>query len=236
MGTRLEILKGTIFGRLKVIKEVDPTTTKGKYPIRKFLCVCSCKDKTRIEIELPNLTRTRNPTESCGCVRIENYNKFKKECSDKSFLHHYLRGTYGHMIGRCYDSTRKEYQNYGGRGISVYKKWRLPNHEGIKNFIDWAESWSKKTGISYEGLELYREDNNGDYCPSNCRFITHSENNRNKRNNRLVTYKNREMTAIEAVETYGIEGLYHQVFIGRLKMGWSVKKSLLTPVKNKPRS
>ena len=76
-----------------------------------------------------------------------------------------------YMKARCYNKNRKEYVNYGGRGITVCKDWHL-----YINFKHWALN----NGYS-PNLELDRIDVNGNYSPENCRFVTHSENNLNKR-------------------------------------------------------
>ena len=84
-------------------------------------------------------------------------------------LRHVWRG----MHWRCYQVKRNDpcYPRYRGRGIKVCDAW----HE-IENFLAWAESkWQ-------EGLELDRIDNDGDYSPENCRFVTPKENARNRAN------------------------------------------------------
>lgn len=72
---------------------------------------------------------------------------------------------------RCYNSKRKDYPNYGGRGITVCKEWFC---------FDVFKNWALENGYN-PGLEIDRINNDGIYCPDNCRFVTHSENNRNKR-------------------------------------------------------
>ena len=75
------------------------------------------------------------------------------------------------MKTRCYNPKRKEYKNYGGRGIAVCIGWL-----NFKPFEKWALSNGYK-----EGLELDRINVDEGYNPTNCRFVTHSENNLNKR-------------------------------------------------------
>jgi hypothetical protein len=86
-------------------------------------------------------------------------------------INHPLFNTWRAMIARCYDVNNISYHNYGGRGINTCPEWREP-----KLFSEWAfaNGWEK-------GLHLDRIDNNGDYYPQNCRFITQSENNKNQR-------------------------------------------------------
>ena len=94
------------------------------------------------------------------------------------FREHPLRGVWCSMKARCYNVKNKAYKNYGGRGIEVCDEWRYAS----KTFFDWALSngWQ-------QGLELDRKDNNGNYCPSNCRFVTPMGNARNRRSNIVIT-------------------------------------------------
>lgn len=81
------------------------------------------------------------------------------------------------MIHRCEDAKREKYRDYGERGIVVCEEW----HDANK-FMDWAFS----NGYE-EGLQIDRIDNNGNYEPSNCRWVTPKENSRNRRNTVYLT-------------------------------------------------
>ena len=81
------------------------------------------------------------------------------------------------MKTRCENPKRKNFKRYGARGITVCEEW----HEA-KNFVEWALSNGYK-----KGLQLDRIDNNKGYSPDNCRFVTATENSRNRRNSRLLT-------------------------------------------------
>lgn len=81
------------------------------------------------------------------------------------------------MIHRCENPQRKKYKDYGARGIAVCKEWHEPNA-----FMDWAED----NGYA-EGLQLDRINNDGNYEPTNCRWVTPKENSRNRRNTKLLT-------------------------------------------------
>jgi len=89
-------------------------------------------------------------------------------CHDKK---HPLRNVLNNMKTRCYNTKDKLYFRYGGRGIKVCEKWM----ENSNSFYAFALSngWDA-------GLQIDRKDNNGDYEPDNCRFITSLENNRNR--------------------------------------------------------
>jgi len=74
------------------------------------------------------------------------------------------------MKQRCYNPKRTGYENYGGRGIRVCKRWR----HSFKNFLE-------DMGERPEGTTLDREDNEGNYKKSNCRWATPSEQRKNQR-------------------------------------------------------
>ncbi len=84
------------------------------------------------------------------------------------------------MVWRCHlvtpdedsDSARSCYRNYRGRGITVCDEWR----DNFPAFRDWALSHGYA-----EGLSIDRIDNDGNYCPENCRWVTMAEQQKNKR-------------------------------------------------------
>lgn len=76
------------------------------------------------------------------------------------------------MISRTTNIKNSAFKNYGGRGISVCEEWKIAS-----NFIEWATANGYK-----EGLEINRINNDGDYSPDNCNFVSHFVNNQNKRN------------------------------------------------------
>lgn len=82
------------------------------------------------------------------------------------------------MRERCNNSHRERYGDYGGRGIKVCDEW----NSSAKEFCEWAIANGYK-----EGLRIDRIDNDGDYCPENCRWITSKENSRNRRNTKYLT-------------------------------------------------
>ena len=85
------------------------------------------------------------------------------------------------MKQRCLNPNNTNYKNYGGRGIKVCNRWLE-----FKNFY-------KDMGDRPEGKELDRINNDGNYEPSNCRWITHIENNRNKRTTKLTPKQVKEI-------------------------------------------
>lgn len=84
---------------------------------------------------------------------------------------HLLYKVWQHIKDRCYNKDYMRYKYYGERGIQVCDEWL-----DLKTFIEWClnNGWRK-------GLEIDRRDNDGNYCPENCRFVTHKENMHNQR-------------------------------------------------------
>lgn len=80
---------------------------------------------------------------------------------------------------RCYNPHNKNYHNYGGRGIEVCNEWR----NDFQAFYDWSISNGYK-----DGLQIDRINNDGNYEPSNCRWVDRFTNNNNRRNNISFTY------------------------------------------------
>lgn len=90
-----------------------------------------------------------------------------------------LYGVWCAMKRRCYYLKDKRYQHYGGRGIIVCEEWK----QDYKKFESWAIANGYKPGLSID-----RINNNGNYCPSNCRWTTTREQNRNYSKNRLLEF------------------------------------------------
>lgn len=86
------------------------------------------------------------------------------------------------MIQRCEHENCKNYYNYGGRGISVCERWHV-----LQNFIDDMQP------TYHKGLQIDRTNNNGNYEPSNCQWVTPKENARNIRRNVWITAMGKRM-------------------------------------------
>ena len=100
-----------------------------------------------------------------------------------------------HIKARCYNSNGKQYKDYGGRGIRVCDEW-------LENFEPFYE-WAINNGYR-EDLTIDRIDVNGDYEPSNCRWVTAKAQQNNKRSNHFITYNNETHTLTEWAEKYNI--------------------------------
>jgi hypothetical protein len=123
------------------------------------------------------------------------------------------------LIQRCVNKKATNYERYGGRGITVCNEWK----ESFINFNTWAEA------NGYEdSLTIDRINNDGSYEPKNCRWITQKEQNRNKSNNNLITYKGKTKCLTDWAVDLGIgcTTLYY-----RLKRdNWDVELSFFTGI------
>lgn len=124
------------------------------------------------------------------------------------------------MHERCERKTHKHYKDYGARGIFVCEEWKE-----YKPFRDWA----MVHGYS-EDLTIDRKDTNGEYSPDNCRWITMKKQQNNKRNNHFLTWNGETKTITEWSEATGIK---KTTIKERLNLGWSVDKTLTTPVRQR---
>ena len=106
-------------------------------------------------------------TQSCGC---HNINQIKKRSITHNLSNHRLYNTWLGMISRCTDKNNPRYKDYGGRGITVCQEWN-----NLENFIN------DMFPIYQEGLTIDRENLNGNYEKSNCRWATIVMQNRNTR-------------------------------------------------------
>jgi hypothetical protein len=122
------------------------------------------------------------------------------------------------MNARTSCPKHAEYKNYGGRGIKVCKEWK----EFMNFYNDMIEGYKNM-------LTIDRIDNDGDYCKSNCRWVTKSEQTKNRRNNILIEIDGVSKVLTEWCREYGIsEKTGWDRFRRR---GWSIEKTLNTPVK-----
>ena len=138
---------------------------------------------------------------------------------EKKKLYEVWRG----MIRRCCNPGHPSYHNYGGRGIQVCDRWL----HSFKNFLE--DMTPRPSGR----MTIDRVNNNGNYDPNNCRWVTHRQNCSNKRNNVYIRFNGEIMTVTRAAT---IVGICADVVIRRLNRGSiSLEEAFTRPVQKRTR-
>ena len=220
MGKRLEIKVGEKHNRITLLEEVEPHITPCGTKQRQVKCLCECGRE--FIACLYNILNEH--TKSCGCLSKEmSADKIRKaqkiwvsQASHTQELYPELYRILGAAIQRCTNPNRPEYKDYGGRGICVCDEWRNDR----KKFIEFAlaNGWEP-------GLELDREDNDGDYSPENCRFVSRSVNLNNRRNT-LRTVDG--VPVADIYNTANYRAVSYSCFSKRIRAGWDVSAALTT--------
>lgn len=202
-------LTGKRFGRLNVVRR---GTNRGR--ITRWDCVCDCGNDVCVD----GSSLTRGRTKSCGCYRSDVCKEYPNG------VKHGGKGTriyviWSDMKQRCYYAKNINYHNYGGRGIKICDEWL---HD-FKTF----QVWAMANGYA-DNLTLDRINNDGDYCPENCRWATRAEQDNNTHANRRVTFNGETHTISEWAKITGIN--YSTLWRRICVLEWDVEKALSTPV------
>lgn len=164
MTKHIKDLTGQRFGMLTVLKLDHVAKVSGSY--RTFwLCQCDCGNQKVLRSDTFRSGTGRRVTVSCGCyVRNRKSPAYIDDRSSTKLYHVYYS-----ILQRCNNPKDKGYHYYGGRGIKCL-------------FRDWDEfrDWSLSHGYEH-GLTIDRIDNNGNYEPSNCRWVPMAVNHENRR-------------------------------------------------------
>lgn len=196
---------GDRFGRWSVIQEVEMV---GRY-VRRFRCKCDCGTETIVR-----MSKLRyGESQSCGCLAREM-------CTTHGLSSDRIYYVWFDMMRRCYNSSCRAYSDYGGRGISVCKQW----HD-VCTFYKWAMCSGYKDDLTIEHV-----DNDGDYSPSNCIWIPQSQQQKNTRRSRRITFDGRTQILADWIRETPIK---KQTVMSRLRLGWPIEKALTEPIKGR---
>ena len=172
---KFQDLTGIRFGRLVATKYLGNS---------RWECQCDCGKTTNVAAkDLKNLH-----TRSCGCLFLDTIRKHRLT---NSRLYNIREG----MVNRCYNPSCPSYKDYGERGIVICDEWR-------KDFMSFY-NWAMANGYE-DNLTIERIDVNGNYEPSNCKWITNSEQSRNKRSTVYFTYNGETKIVSDWIKELGI--------------------------------
>lgn len=169
---------GVVVGNFTVVKRL---------PKRMILVQCKhCGNEK--PMHATNIAKNKG----CGCLRDKNFlgNATRRHGMKNSREYHSFMG----MKARCYNRRRKDWKHYGGRGISVCRRWIEGGFETF--FAD--------MGRCPKGLTLERKDNSKGYGPRNCKWATSTEQNNNRRNSVSVQIDGQRWTAAMISNAAGI--------------------------------
>lgn len=150
-------LVSSVYNKWTVLSEAE----RDKHNKRVWFCVCTCGNTSKITQD--NLVRNL----STQCKNCSIINRKKKQ----DFLRedHRLYSIWKNMKSRINNPNRDCYNRYGGRGIKICDRWY--------NFLLFLEDMENSFR---ESLSLERINNDGDYCPENCKWATTKEQNNNQ--------------------------------------------------------
>ena len=194
-------LAGHYFGRLRAIFRYDEKTQHGGSAT--WFCECLCGRFKVISVK----SLKSGDVRSCGCLSVERERVIKNRR---------LISIWKNMKSRCNYVNKKCYKYYGERGVHVCEEWLSYN-----NFSHWAI----ESGYQ-DDLTLDRKDGNGNYEPSNCRWVTRQEQSNNTKTNRILQYNGKSMSIAGWARETGIKEktIWARIF----RLHWDEKRTLTT--------
>lgn len=190
------------------LKQIGASFRSGVKSKRKAVFECICG--VRVIACVTAVRRGR--TKSCGCISKE---LLEQRCTTHGMSSTTLYRVWRSMHSRCSNAKQISFANYGQRGITVCQEW-----SSFERFVS-------DMGIPAPGMTIDRIDPNEGYSKQNCRWADWKTQQRNRRNNRIITYQGRSQCIAAWAEEFGMPThSLHQ----RLKRGWSIDKALTTPL------
>lgn len=148
--------------------------------------------------------------------------KCRRHPSKYKTFHRLTYSSWQGMKSRCKSFNGSTQKAYSARGITICSQWQ--------SFEKFLEDMGERPGKDYS---LERIDVNKGYSPENCKWLLSKFQNRNKRNNRILTYNGESQPLCVWAERLGVQD---QVISKRLSAGWPVAKAVTTPPRQLHRS
>ena len=181
-----------------------------------FPCKCDCG----VEKLIPEGGMYDNRVQSCGCLKKAMYLSNRRHNTSYHSWSTRLYLIWKQMIRRCHNSKSPNRIYYHDRGIKVCDEWS----DDFSAF----ERWSLENGYR-EDLQIDRIDVNGNYEPSNCRWITARENSCNRRNNVEIVYNGKKIKLVDLIYKARCKIDVRTVYKRILCHGWDVDRALTEP-------
>ena len=188
--------------RLTVVRKAD-------FGISQWVCRCECGN----EITAP-MSKILN-LKSCGCLEKENLNIIKHSAVTHGMTDTRLYRTWCGMKGRCNNPNAPHYERYGGRGIKMCEKWM----QDFSAFAEWAFANGYNPDSTGHEQSIDRIDPNGDYDPSNCRWVSQLQQARNRSDTVYVVFNGNRITMSEFCEINSPCGITRVYAFRHIKKG-----------------
>ncbi len=201
-------IAGAKYGRLTLLER------EGKSHVR---CMCECG--TEKSYWLGHVIHGK--TQSCGCLHreISSVVLTARQTTHGKFGSK-IYSIWTGMLQRCKNPKHQAFESYGGRGITVCKRW-----ERFENFYT-------DMGDVPIGLTLERVKNHLGYSPKNCVWATRKVQNNNRRACVTLTFQGKTQNITQWAEELGLDRM---MLYDRIHAGWSVERTLTTPKRGTPK-
>jgi len=201
--TTLIDLTGKRFGKLVVLERFTMCLPP------KWICKCDCGNE--------HITTGGNlkngDTKSCGCFRkARNTERLTTHGRHRTRTYNIWAG----MKTRCFNKNTTDYAYYGGRGITVCDEW-------LK-----FDAFYDDMGECPDGFTLEREDNDGDYTPDNCKWVSRATQNKNTRSTVFITHDGETLCLVDWAHKLGVKP---RTLSARRNRGWSDHDIITRPLR-----
>lgn len=204
-------LIGRRFGALVVVRQASKASKKARRNIG-WLCKCDCGQEVVVTSDWLLLGRKK----ACA-VNGHFWSSIISKFNGLTTKYPLEHNSWQSMHERCNNPKKRNYKNYGGRGITVCERWL--------DFSKFMDDMGPKPTPQHT---IERKEVNGNYEPWNCRWATRKEQACNTTRTVYIEYQGKRMTLVALIEELGLK---RGVVYGRLKLGWPLDAALAIPVR-----